>query len=92
MRWHRTAEQWILGMSVCETATLDPCRATGTSLNRTDASDECPSQRCTTSEQRQPGVFTESHKCAQEWVKVGVEADDGPQEDVRLKVFHPNQE
>ena len=27
-----------------ETATLDPGRATGTSLGRTDATDECPSQ------------------------------------------------
>ena len=41
-----------------ETATLGPGRATGTSLNGTDANDECPSQKCTTSEQWQPGVFT----------------------------------
>ena len=34
----------------------------------------------------------ESHKCAQQWVKVDVEADDGPQEEVRLKVFHPKEE
>ena len=37
-----------------ETATLDPGRATGTSLGRTDANEECPSQGCTTSEQWQP--------------------------------------
>ena len=41
-----------------ESGTLDPGRATGTSLNHTDANDECPSQRCTASEQWHPGVFT----------------------------------
>ena len=30
----------------------------------------------------------ESHKCAQEREKIGVEADDGSQEEVRLKVSH----
>ena len=40
-----------------EMAMLDPGRATGTSLGRTDANDECPSQKCTTSEHWQPGVF-----------------------------------
>ena len=40
-----------------EMATLDPGRATGTSLGRTDANDECPSQKCTTSEHWQPGAF-----------------------------------
>ena len=41
-----------------EMATLDPGRATGTSLGRTDANDECPSQKCTTSEHWQPSVFS----------------------------------
>ena len=39
-----------------EMATLDTGRATGTSLGRTDANDECPSQECTASEHWQPGV------------------------------------
>ena len=39
-------------------ATLDPGRATGNSLGRTDANDECPSQKCTTSEHWQPGAFS----------------------------------
>ena len=39
-----------------EMATVNPGRATGTSLGRTDANDECPSQKCTTSEHWQPGV------------------------------------
>ena len=43
-----------------EIATLDPGRATGTSLGRTDANDECPSQKCTTTEHWQPGVFSSS--------------------------------
>ena len=34
----------------------------------------------------------ESHKCAQEREKIGVEAGDGPQEEVRLKIFHPQEE
>ena len=42
----------------CETATVDPGRVTGTSLGRTDANDECPSQKCTTSEHWQPGLFS----------------------------------
>ena len=33
----------------------------------------------------------ESHKCAQELRKIGVEADDGPQEEVRLKILHPKE-
>ena len=37
-------------------ATVNPVGATGTSLGRTAASDECPSQKCTTSEHWQPGV------------------------------------
>ena len=41
-----------------ETATLDPGRVMGTSLDRTDANGERPSQRCTASEQWQRGVFT----------------------------------
>ena len=41
-----------------ETATVTPVRVTGSSLGRTDVNDECPSQRCTASEQWQPGVFT----------------------------------
>ena len=39
-----------------ETATLDPGRVTRTSLHRTDANGERPSQRCTASEQWQRGV------------------------------------
>ena len=58
MCWHRTVEQLDSGDDRGEMATLDPGRATGTSLGRTDANDECPSQKCTTSEQWQPGVFT----------------------------------
>ena len=41
-----------------EMATLGPGRATGNSLGRTDANDKRPSQRCTTSEQWQPGAFS----------------------------------
>ena len=41
-----------------ETATLDPGRVTRTSLDRTDANGERPSQRCAASEQWQRGVFT----------------------------------
>ena len=37
---------------------VNPVRATGTSLGRTDANDECPSQKCTTGEHWQPGVFS----------------------------------
>ena len=40
-----------------ETATLDPGGATGISLGRTNINGKRPSQRCTTSEQWQPGVF-----------------------------------
>ena len=43
-----------------ELATLDTGRDTGTSLRRTDANDECPFQKCTTSEHWQPGVFSSS--------------------------------
>ena len=50
------------GAECGETSTLDPSRATGTSLDRTDVNGKRPSQRCTTSEQWQPG---------------GVETDDG---------------
>ena len=45
------------------------------------------SQRCTTSEQWQRDVFTDPHKCAQESESIG-EADDGPREEVHLKVPH----
>ena len=41
-----------------EMATVNPFRVTGTSLGRTGASDECPTQRCTPSEHWQPGVFS----------------------------------
>ena len=41
-----------------EMPTVNPVRVTGTSLGRTDANDECPSQKCTTSEHWQPGVFS----------------------------------
>ena len=40
-----------------EMPTVNPVRFTGTSLGRTDANDE-PSQKCTTSEHWQPGVFS----------------------------------
>ena len=47
--------------TVCgKMAKLDPGRTTGTSLDRTDANGERPPQRCTTSEQWQRDVFTES--------------------------------
>ena len=39
-----------------EMATVNPVRVTGTSLGRTDANEECPSQVCTASEHWQPGV------------------------------------
>ena len=42
----------------CEMTKLDPGRATGTSLDHTDANGERLSQRCTTSKQWQRGVFT----------------------------------
>ena len=41
-----------------EMATVNPIRVTGTSLGQTDANNECPSQKCTTSEHWQPGVFS----------------------------------
>ena len=41
-----------------EMPTVNPLRVTGTSLGRTDTIDECPSQKCTTSEHWQPGVFS----------------------------------
>ena len=37
-------------------STANPVRVIGTSLGRTDANDECPSQKCMTSEHWQPGV------------------------------------
>ena len=46
-----TVEKWILGMSVVRWQQLIQS-GSGTSLGRTDANDECPSQKCTTSEQR----------------------------------------
>ena len=73
-------------------ATLVPGRAKGTSLGRTDANDECPSQRYTTSEQWQPDVFTNPTSVPRNGGKVGVETDDGSQEEVRLKVFNPKDE
>ena len=39
-----------------EMATVNPVRVTGTSLDHTDANNECPSQECTASEHWQPGV------------------------------------
>ena len=39
-----------------EMATMNPVRVTGTSLGHTDATDECPFQKCTASEHWQPGV------------------------------------
>ena len=39
-----------------EMPTVNPVRVTGTSLGRTGANDECPSQKCTASEHWQPGV------------------------------------
>ena len=39
-----------------EMATVNPVRVTGTSLGRTGANDECPSQKCTAGEHWQPGV------------------------------------
>ena len=42
-------------------AKLDAGRATGTSLDRTDANGERPPHRCTTSEQWQRDVFTNRH-------------------------------
>ena len=74
-----------------EMPTVNPVRFTGTSLGRTDANHECPSQNCTASERWPPGVFS-SPTSAQEQRKIGVEADDGPQEEVRLKVFHLKEE
>ena len=65
-----------------EMATVNPVRVTGTSLGHTDVNNECPSQALAARR-----IF-ESYKCAQEWKKIGVEADDGSQEEVRLKVFH----
>ena len=41
-----------------EMPTVNPVRVAGTSLGRTDAHDEYPSQKCTTSEHWQPGVFS----------------------------------
>ena len=76
--------------NVCgEMATVNPFSFPGTSLGRTDANNECPSQECTASEHWQPGVpSSPTSECAQERRKIGVEADDGPQEEVRLKVLH----
>ena len=39
-----------------EMATVSPVRVTGTSLGRTGANDECPSQKCTAGEHWRPGV------------------------------------
>ena len=41
-----------------EMSTWHQVRVTGTSVGRTDASDECPSPKCTPSEHWQPGVFS----------------------------------
>ena len=46
------------GTERSEMATVNPVRVTGTSLSRTGASDECPTQRCTASEHWQPGVIS----------------------------------
>ena len=74
-----------------EMATVNPVRVTGTSLGHTGANDECPIQRCTASERLAARRTFESHKCTQEREKIGVEADDGPQEEVRLEVSHPKE-
>ena len=72
-----------------EMATVSPVRVTGTSLGRTGASDECPIQRCTASEHWQSGVSSSLTSVPRNG---GVEADDGPQEEVRLKVLHSKEE
>ena len=41
-----------------EVPTVNIVSVTGTSLGRTEANDECPSQECTASEHWQPGVFS----------------------------------
>ena len=64
-----------------EMATVNPVRVTGTSLGHTDVNNECPSQECTASEHWQPGVSSSP-----------TEADDGSQEEVRLKVFHSKED
>ena len=79
----------VLGLSVVRRQRY-PGRITGTSLGRTDVNGKRASQKCTTSEHWQPGVFS-SPTSAQEREKVSVEAD-GSQEEVRLKVFHPKGE
>ena len=66
--------------------------STGTSLNRTDANDECPSQRCTTSEQWQPGVFTNPTSVPRNGGKSALKPTMGHRKKVRLKVFHPKEE
>ena len=75
-----------------ETATVDQVRVTGTSLGRTDANDECPSQKCTTSEHWQPNVFSSPTSVPRYGRKVSAVADDGSQEEVRLKVSHSKEE
>ena len=66
-------------------------QAAGTSLDRTDVNGKRPSQRCMTSVQCSQAC-SRVPQVGQERVKVGVEADDGSQEEVRLKVFHPKEE
>ena len=75
-----------------EVVTVNPVRVTGTSLSHTGVNNECPSQECTASEQLAARRTFESHECAQEREKIGVEADDGSQEEVRLQVFRSKEE
>ena len=71
---------------------MDSGRATGSSLGRTDVNGERLSQRCVTSKQWQPGVFPSPTSAPRNGMEVGVEADDGSQEEVRLKAFYPEEE
>ena len=62
-----------------EMPTVIPVRVTKTSLGRTDANDESPSQKCTTSEHWQPDVFSSPTSVPRK-------------EEVRLKVSHSKEE
>ena len=68
-----------------ETATLDPGRVTGTSLDRMDANGEPPSQRSTASEQRQRGVSTPTGATG----KLARKPMMGLTKEVHLQVLHP---
>ena len=76
-----------LGTLCGEVATLDPGRVTGISLDRRGEIGE-RFLRCTTSRQWERDVFT-SLAVAQESNRIDGGADDGPQEEVHLKVPHP---